>query len=81
MPRYKSYYIGYNISELNIVIYIQGALYGGLISLLLVVYLGIMSQIKGSELKTLPTSMDRCSCVVNGTLILESDTDPNVEEM
>lgn len=81
MQRYTTNNLANNIPEINIILYIQGALYGGLISLLVVVYLGIMSQIKGSELKTLPTSMDQCSCVVNGTLSLKSDTEHNEENM
>lgn len=47
----------------------KGALYGGLIALAVVVYLGILSQIKGSELEPLPTLMDKCSCVVNETML------------
>lgn len=48
--------------------------------MVLVVYLGIMSQIKGSEIKTLPTSMEHCSCFVNGTLSQEAYSE-HVEEM
>lgn len=46
----------------------RGALWGGLIALLLVVYMGIMSQVKSPELRVLPTSMAECACAMNETL-------------
>lgn len=49
----------------------RGALWGGLIALLLVVYMGIMSQVKSSEMPVLATSMAECACTMNETLRVE----------
>lgn len=51
---------------------IQGALYGGLSSLVLVVYIGVMAQIKSVAVIPLPTLIDGCDCFHNGTIINEA---------
>lgn len=47
---------------------LKGALYGGLTSLVLVVYIGVMAQIKSVAVIPLPTLMDGCDCFQNGTI-------------
>lgn len=56
----------------------KGALYGGLISLVLVVYVGIMAQINNVEPQPLPTSVETCNCFLNGT---ESANSQNLEDI
>ncbi|XP_029726154.1 sodium-coupled monocarboxylate transporter 1 [Aedes albopictus] len=40
----------------------KGALYGGILSLAFVIYLGVMAQIDGEPVTFLPTSMESCNC-------------------
>ncbi|XP_055532452.1 sodium-coupled monocarboxylate transporter 1 isoform X2 [Wyeomyia smithii] len=40
----------------------KGALYGGLLSLAFVIYIGVMAQITGEPVTPLPTSIDTCNC-------------------
>lgn len=49
-----------------------GALYGGLISLLTVICIGVMALIYIGEAETLPTVLDSCDCFIrNQTLTVE----------
>jgi Na+/proline symporter len=45
----------------------KGALYGGLLSLCIVIYVGIMAQLVNDEPEKLPTSTDECHCQGNNT--------------
>lgn len=45
----------------------KGALYGGILSLILVVYVGVMAQIKDVEPTPLSSSLTECSCYTNET--------------
>jgi len=47
---------------------LKGALYGGLLSTILVITLGIFALKYGEETEFLETSVDQCSCIVNSTL-------------
>lgn len=47
---------------------LKGALYGGLLSTMLVITLGIFALAYGEENEFLETSVDQCSCIVNSTL-------------
>lgn len=47
----------------------QGALYGGAISLMLVVYIGIMSLLRNGEVEPLPLSLETCECFVSNTTL------------
>ncbi|XP_034480541.1 sodium-coupled monocarboxylate transporter 1 [Drosophila innubila] len=63
----------------------KGAFYGGLLSLALVVFVGVMSQIVSLEIPTLPTSDEQCDCHVNvtgiiGDLLSESLRSETVQE-
>ncbi|XP_062552486.1 sodium-coupled monocarboxylate transporter 1 [Armigeres subalbatus] len=40
----------------------KGALYGGILSLAFVIYIGVMAQIDGEPVTFLPTSMETCNC-------------------
>lgn len=40
----------------------KGALYGGILSLAFVIYIGVMAQIDGEPVTFLPTSMEACNC-------------------
>lgn len=47
----------------------QGALYGGFISLILVVFVGIMALLKNGEVEPLPLQIDTCECLApNSTM-------------
>lgn len=46
----------------------KGALYGGLISLVLVVYVGIMAQLNNVEPTPLSSSLSQCECYSNETM-------------
>ncbi|XP_055607191.1 LOW QUALITY PROTEIN: sodium-coupled monocarboxylate transporter 1 [Uranotaenia lowii] len=43
----------------------KGALYGGILSLALVIFIGIMAQINGEPVVPLPSSLDGCNCTQN----------------
>lgn len=55
----------------------KGALYGGLISLVLVVYVGIMAQLSDVEPIPLKSSLSKCECYLNETIPLEYLSKPN----
>lgn len=48
----------------------KGAFYGGLLSLALVIFVGVVAQIVSVEQPSLPTSIDNCDCHVNMTNII-----------
>lgn len=61
---------------------IKGALYGGAISLVAVVYIGIMALIHNGEAESLPLSLESCNCFVGnetssqeGTIDFYKDSD------
>lgn len=47
-----------------------GAFYGGIISLVVVIFIGVVAQIANVEVESLPVSVDRCDCLVNSTQTL-----------
>ncbi|XP_043648291.1 sodium-coupled monocarboxylate transporter 1 [Drosophila teissieri] len=49
----------------------KGAFYGGLLSLALVIFVGVVAQIVSVEQPALPTSIDQCDCHVNITNIID----------
>ncbi|XP_017060123.1 sodium-coupled monocarboxylate transporter 1 [Drosophila ficusphila] len=48
----------------------KGAFYGGLLSLALVIFVGVVAQIASVEEPALPTSIEKCDCHVNLTDII-----------
>uniref|UniRef100_A0A6P4DWM1 Sodium-coupled monocarboxylate transporter 1 n=1 Tax=Drosophila rhopaloa TaxID=1041015 RepID=A0A6P4DWM1_DRORH len=50
----------------------KGAFYGGLLSLALVIFVGVVAQIASVEQPALPTSLDHCDCLVNLTSITQN---------
>ncbi|KAH8402855.1 hypothetical protein KR222_007672 [Zaprionus bogoriensis] len=50
----------------------KGAFYGGLLSLALVIFVGVVGQIGSVEIQALPTSVERCDCHVNVTGLIEN---------
>ncbi|XP_059613667.1 sodium-coupled monocarboxylate transporter 2 [Phlebotomus argentipes] len=44
-----------------------GAFYGGLSSLVVILYVGIMAQLTSQDVEPLPTSMEACECFLNTT--------------
>ncbi|KAH8378913.1 hypothetical protein KR009_002053 [Drosophila setifemur] len=48
----------------------KGAFYGGLLSLALVIFVGVVAQIASYEQSALPTFIDQCDCHVNVTNIM-----------
>ncbi|TMW52558.1 hypothetical protein DOY81_002383 [Sarcophaga bullata] len=55
----------------------KGAFYGGIISLVIVIFIGVIAQIANVEPESLPLSVENCDCAVNstqmlGTVILEA---------
>ncbi|XP_016966687.1 sodium-coupled monocarboxylate transporter 1 [Drosophila biarmipes] len=48
----------------------KGAFYGGLLSLALVIFVGVVAQIVSVEQPALPTSIENCDCHVNLTNII-----------
>ncbi|KAL7731459.1 hypothetical protein ACLKA6_017277 [Drosophila palustris] len=48
----------------------KGAFYGGLLSLALVIFVGVVSQVASLETPTLATSIEHCDCHVNVTGII-----------
>lgn len=62
-------------------IFIKGALYGGLISLCLVVYIGIMALLQNGEVEPLPVSLESCACFVsNSTQSIANENDIDTKE-
>lgn len=56
----------------------QGALYGGIISLILVVVIGIMALLKNGEVEPLPLLTDMCDCIAsNSTMAMHATTNAN----
>ncbi|XP_001353570.2 sodium-coupled monocarboxylate transporter 1 [Drosophila pseudoobscura] len=49
----------------------KGAFYGGLLSLILVIFVGVVAQIASVEPPPLATSIEHCDCHVNVTSIIE----------
>ncbi|KAH8278221.1 hypothetical protein KR044_002558 [Drosophila immigrans] len=49
----------------------KGAFYGGLLSLALVVFVGVVAQLGDVETPTLPTSVQSCNCHVNVTDMID----------
>lgn len=49
----------------------KGALYGGLLSLALVIFMGVVAQIGNDRINTLPKSVEGCNCHVNVTGIID----------
>ncbi|TDG52671.1 hypothetical protein AWZ03_000904 [Drosophila navojoa] len=49
----------------------KGAFYGGLLSLALVIFVGVVAQIANVETPALPTSVEHCDCHVNVTGIID----------
>lgn len=54
----------------------KGALYGGIISLVLVVYIGIMAQLNNVEPTPLSSSLSKCECYSNETMPIEIEAVP-----
>lgn len=48
----------------------KGAFYGGIISLIIVIFIGVVAQIANVEPVSLPVSVDKCDCLVNATQTL-----------
>ncbi|KAH8366179.1 hypothetical protein KR093_009954 [Drosophila rubida] len=63
----------------------KGAFYGGLLSLALVVFVGVVAQLGNVETPTLPTSVQSCNCHMNvtgiiGDLLSESPQSESVQD-
>lgn len=54
----------------------KGALWGGLISLVLVVYVGIMAQLNNVEPTPLSSSLSQCDCYSNETMPVNIEAIP-----
>lgn len=54
----------------------KGALYGGILSLVLVVYIGIMAQLNNVEPTPLSSSLSECECYSNETMLAEGEPTP-----
>ncbi|XP_023301117.2 putative sodium-dependent multivitamin transporter [Lucilia cuprina] len=50
----------------------KGAFYGGIISLIIVIFIGVVAQIANVEPVSLPVSVENCDCAVNATQTLGS---------
>uniref|UniRef100_A0A1A9ZMT8 Sodium-coupled monocarboxylate transporter 1 n=1 Tax=Glossina pallidipes TaxID=7398 RepID=A0A1A9ZMT8_GLOPL len=48
----------------------KGAFYGGLISLIIVIFIGVIAQIANVDSNALPLSIENCNCLVNSTATL-----------
>ncbi|XP_055626052.1 sodium-coupled monocarboxylate transporter 1 [Toxorhynchites rutilus septentrionalis] len=46
----------------------KGALYGGILSMAFVIYIGIMAQINGVPVTPLPSSLDTCNCTQSSSV-------------
>lgn len=53
---------------------LKGALYGGLLSTIMVITLGIFALYYNEETEFLETSVDQCSCILNSTVSTVSST-------
>lgn len=53
----------------------KGALWGGILSLVIVIYLGVMAQIYNTEADHLELSVENCHCTYNRTTETSLDTD------
>lgn len=53
----------------------KGALWGGILSLVIVIYLGVMAQIYNTEAEHLDLSVENCHCTYNRTTETSLDTD------
>lgn len=49
----------------------KGAFYGGIASLVIVIFIGVVAQISNVEPDSLPVSVDKCDCQVNVTHIVD----------
>lgn len=61
----------------------KGAFYGGLLSLALVIFVGVVAQLGDNDLELLPRSVEGCNCHVNVTGVIEdllSETLLNAEQ-
>ncbi|GAB0089909.1 sodium-coupled monocarboxylate transporter 1 [Sergentomyia squamirostris] len=58
-----------------------GAFYGGLTSLVVILYVGIMAQLSNQEPEPLPTSMEACECFLNATedAIMSAEDDQDAD--
>lgn len=56
----------------------QGALYGGIISLILVVYIGTMALLHNGEVESLPLSVDNCECFISNSTVITQDNDDEI---
>lgn len=54
----------------------KGALYGGIVSLVLVVYIGIMAQLNNVEPIPLSSSLSECKCYSNETMPIVIEVPP-----
>lgn len=54
----------------------KGALYGGLMSLILVVYIGIMAQLNNVEPIPLSSTLTKCECYSNETMPVNIEVTP-----
>lgn len=59
----------------------QGALYGGIISLLLVVYIGIMALIRNNDVEPLSVSIESCNCIVSNSTITQKVNEAKNDEI
>lgn len=50
----------------------KGAFYGGIASLVIVIFIGVVAQIANVEPEDLPLSVENCDCLVNATQSLAS---------
>lgn len=55
----------------------KGALYGGILSLVLVVYVGIMAQLNNVDPTPLSSSLLKCECSTNETIPMEVEITPS----
>lgn len=53
----------------------KGALWGGVLSLIIVIYLGVMSQIHNTGTENLDLSVENCHCAYNKTTESSLDAD------
>lgn len=54
----------------------KGALYGGILSLVIVVYIGMMAQLNNVEPTPLSSSITKCECYSNETMPIEVEVAP-----
>lgn len=58
----------------------KGALWGGVLSLIIVIYLGVMAQIHNTGTENLELSVENCHCMYNKTTETSLDTDIHLLE-